>query len=149
MGGALAGLASSLALHPVDTLKSRMLAGRWEGPRAIIPALRYARRRHGLPALYRGFGAVALFTTPANALYFGCYEAREFQFLVPVECGSFINALCCAVNAASKARPPASAGPAGGTARARVQRTKAEGRPVLALAGHGQRQPMNATSLLF
>lgn len=58
----------------MDTLKSRVLAGRWNGPKHVGAGLRHALYQDGVRSLYRGFGAVALFSTPGNAIYFGIYE---------------------------------------------------------------------------
>ena len=73
LAGALAGLLASSAVHPIDTIKSQRLAGFWRAP-GLLASLRHSARMEGPRSLYRGFGAVALFTTPANALYFATYE---------------------------------------------------------------------------
>ena len=75
--GAMAGLIASFIVHPVDTFKSRKLSGRWAGSQGMVSAMSQIARQEGPRALYRGFGAVALITTPANGIYFGSYEAAS------------------------------------------------------------------------
>ncbi|KAF8064482.1 mcfE [Scenedesmus sp. PABB004] len=82
VAGAASGLAARLVTYPADTLKARMqLAGAVPGaPRAYastLSAAAHMARAEGLPAFYRGLGAVLLGVVPANLAYFGGYEAAR------------------------------------------------------------------------
>ena len=75
IAGAMAGVLAAFVVHPIDTVKTCKMSGLWTGPTGLSASIVHIARHEGSRSLYRGFGAVALFATPANGLYFGVYEA--------------------------------------------------------------------------
>lgn len=76
--GALAGMAEHMVMFPVDTIKTRMqsyVALRDFASLSMLNTTRTIISTEGIPALWRGVGAVALSAGPAHALYFATYEA--------------------------------------------------------------------------
>jgi hypothetical protein len=84
LGGALAGLISDGAVHPIDTVRARlqcqnnlvrnasMYSGATDGFVKIM-------KHEGPLSLWRGFGAVFVGTIPGHALYFAGYETAKRQ----------------------------------------------------------------------
>ena len=96
LAGAAAGLCADMAVHPIDTIRTRLVVqnvneviasgsgmhataaasletpyrGTWEGFRRIVAF-------EGWKSLYRGSGIVIAMTTPGHALYFGGYELTK------------------------------------------------------------------------
>jgi Mitochondrial carrier protein len=99
--GSCAGLVADSVTHPIDTLRARLMvqrdppkapagepmrAGSGSGAgaggtyyRGTFHALTHVARHEGIRGFYRGFGAVAVSTVPAHALYFGGYEMSKRQ----------------------------------------------------------------------
>jgi solute carrier family 25 citrate transporter 1 len=87
VAGAASGLAARVVTFPADTVKARLqvqgaaaaAGGAAAAPhyRGALDAARCMLLREGPPSLYRGFGAVLLGVLPANAAYFGGYEAAK------------------------------------------------------------------------
>ncbi|KAG2501042.1 hypothetical protein HYH03_000861 [Edaphochlamys debaryana] len=83
MAGPIAGICSRLVTYPADTVKARLQvqgAAAAGGPApytGTLNALAQVARLEGLRGFYRGFGAVALGSVPANLAYFGGYEAAK------------------------------------------------------------------------
>ncbi|CDF33546.1 unnamed protein product [Chondrus crispus] len=78
IAGGLAGLACDLALHPIDTVKSRLHVQK--GPpfkyRSIFHGFRLIAQQEGIRrGLYAGFGAVLAGTIPTHAVMFAGYKA--------------------------------------------------------------------------
>ncbi|GLC34594.1 hypothetical protein PLESTB_001244400 [Pleodorina starrii] len=91
LAGPIAGVCSRFITYPPDTIKARLqvqgaaihngqklYTGTWN---AVVQVAQH----EGLPGFYRGFGAVALGSVPANLAYFGGYEAAKA--LVPAGWG--------------------------------------------------------------
>ncbi|KAG2435115.1 hypothetical protein HXX76_007200 [Chlamydomonas incerta] len=83
LAGPVAGVCSRFITYPPDTIKARLQiqgASPGGGPARYSGtwnAVVQVARQEGLHGFYRGFGAVALGSVPANAAYFGAYEAAK------------------------------------------------------------------------
>eukprot|EP00208_Stichococcus_sp_RCC1054_P007262 CAMPEP_0206141942 /NCGR_PEP_ID=MMETSP1473-20131121/14842_1 /ASSEMBLY_ACC=CAM_ASM_001109 /TAXON_ID=1461547 /ORGANISM="Stichococcus sp, Strain RCC1054" /LENGTH=305 /DNA_ID=CAMNT_0053536713 /DNA_START=230 /DNA_END=1147 /DNA_ORIENTATION=+ len=86
LAGGASAIAARCVTHPVDTLKARMqlrgalqpaLAGASSSGGTTWHAARTLARTEGLVGFYRGFGACLLGFAPAQAAYFGGYEAGK------------------------------------------------------------------------
>ncbi|GFR40193.1 hypothetical protein Agub_g752, partial [Astrephomene gubernaculifera] len=85
LAGPIAGICARLVTYPADTIKARLQV------QAVAPgggaalygstwsAIRQVSRHEGLRGFYRGFGAVAVGSAPANLAYFATYEAAKKQ----------------------------------------------------------------------
>ena len=98
--GGMSGIGARALTHPLDTLKAQQqVAGAFAAggtggggggsarvvARApLLGVLRQTLALEGAAGLYRGFGAVAVGTVPANTLYFGGYEVCGHK---RIECG--------------------------------------------------------------
>ncbi|KAG2428620.1 hypothetical protein HYH02_014321 [Chlamydomonas schloesseri] len=91
LAGPVAGVCSRFITYPPDTIKARLQiqgASPGGGPARYSGtwnAVAQIARQEGLHGFYRGFGAVALGSVPANMAYFGGYESAKS--LVPAEWG--------------------------------------------------------------
>lgn len=74
LAGAFAGILSDFVVHPIDTLRARLQAQREAKYKGATDVFVKTIKGEGVKALYKGFGIVALATTPAHALYFTAYE---------------------------------------------------------------------------
>lgn len=81
VAGAFAAIVSRICTHPTDTVKARL---QMQGALGAAPVYRGTThaftslaRAEGLPGFYRGFGAILLGFAPAQATYFGAYEAGK------------------------------------------------------------------------
>lgn len=87
VAGALAGLCCDVALHPLDTVKSRLHVQ--HGPpfkyRSMSHAFALIVRHEGRSGLYAGFGAVLAGSLPSHAFMFAAYKAikRRAEPAVP------------------------------------------------------------------
>ncbi|PNW86541.1 hypothetical protein CHLRE_02g090900v5 [Chlamydomonas reinhardtii] len=83
LAGPVAGVCSRFITYPPDTIKARLQiqgASPGGGPARYTGtwnAVVQIARQEGLHGFYRGFGAVALGSVPANMAYFGAYESAK------------------------------------------------------------------------
>ncbi|KXZ42529.1 hypothetical protein GPECTOR_138g660 [Gonium pectorale] len=85
IAGSVAGTVEHMAMHPVDTIKTRMQALHPPGHSgsaiyrsSVRHMVRTVLQKDGIAGLYRGVGAVAAGAGPAHALHFAMYEwAKE------------------------------------------------------------------------
>jgi len=80
LAGAGAGMIADSVVHPVDTVRARLQTGKTDV--GTFRTFSQILTKEGWRALYRGFGIVVAFTTPAHALYFLGYEFGK-KFLSP------------------------------------------------------------------
>eukprot|EP01012_Entosiphon_sulcatum_P008659 TRINITY_DN1474_c0_g1_i2.p1 TRINITY_DN1474_c0_g1~~TRINITY_DN1474_c0_g1_i2.p1 ORF type:complete len:292 (-),score=39.67 TRINITY_DN1474_c0_g1_i2:97-972(-) len=78
--GATSGLIAALICHPFDTVRTQTACAPNLLGANVFAATWKIYKAHGAGSLFRGFPAVAAFTTPANALYFDMY-ARTGTYL--------------------------------------------------------------------
>jgi solute carrier family 25 carnitine/acylcarnitine transporter 20/29 len=77
VAGSIAGAAITLAECPVDFLKTQMQVKRFD---RLAEAVGVVARRRGISGLFQGFSATLLRNVPANACWYGTFEAmREVQ----------------------------------------------------------------------
>ncbi|GLC46405.1 hypothetical protein PLESTM_001867900 [Pleodorina starrii] len=81
LAGSVAGTVEHTAMHPVDTIKTRMQAlhppghaGSMISRSSLREVTRTVLAKDGVAGLYRGVGAVAAGAGPAHALHFAIYE---------------------------------------------------------------------------
>ncbi|CAI5945381.1 unnamed protein product [Closterium sp. NIES-65] len=72
--GALAGATSTLALYPLDVVRSRLTVAARSQCTGIAHALTTIAKTEGVPALYRGLGASLLSILPEDAITYGCFD---------------------------------------------------------------------------
>ncbi|CAI5504137.1 unnamed protein product [Closterium sp. Naga37s-1] len=72
--GALAGATSTLALYPLDVVRSRLTVAARSQYTGIAHALTTIAKTEGVPALYRGLGASLLSILPEAAITYGCFD---------------------------------------------------------------------------
>ncbi|GFR46249.1 hypothetical protein Agub_g7797 [Astrephomene gubernaculifera] len=85
LAGSIAGTVEHTAMHPVDTIKTRMQAlhppghsGSMISRSSLRQMVRTVLQQDGVAGLYRGVGPVAAGAGPAHALHFAMYEwAKE------------------------------------------------------------------------
>jgi len=100
--GFAAGLCGDVAAHPVSMVKTRLqVQGSGGGShgvtvyRGVGHAFVHILRNEGPMQFFRGFGAVACGSAPAQGLYFGTYEvAKKFFGNGQSSAGTFVAALC-------------------------------------------------------
>jgi hypothetical protein len=74
IGGGLAGLVADGVVHPIDTVRARLMTSSSTLSKSATTTLVNIASKEGIGALYRGFSAVAVGTIPGHALYFAGYE---------------------------------------------------------------------------
>mmetsp|Transcript_13956 Transcript_13956/g.21120 ORF Transcript_13956/g.21120 Transcript_13956/m.21120 type:complete len:297 (+) Transcript_13956:42-932(+) len=74
MSGGLAGLSGWMFMLPLDTVKSRVQAAPEGTYRGFFDCYKHIIKSEGIPALWKGLGAVSLRAFPANAACFFCVE---------------------------------------------------------------------------
>jgi hypothetical protein len=72
LAGGAAGMVADAIVHPIDTVRARLQVQ--SGNNGLVSTYYNIVTKEGWRALYRGFGIVVAFTTPAHALYFLGYE---------------------------------------------------------------------------
>jgi len=76
--GATAGVIADAAMHPIDTIRTRLQVQSGTGIyRSTSHAFATIVRNEGWAALYKGFPIVVAATIPAHALYFSGYELSK------------------------------------------------------------------------
>lgn len=80
-GGALVGVTASILETPVDLLKCKLQAAPQYG--GVIGVGKEIVARHGVLALWQGFGATTLRNMPCFSMYFGCNVASKEYFRRP------------------------------------------------------------------
>jgi solute carrier family 25 carnitine/acylcarnitine transporter 20/29 len=77
VAGSIAGAAVTLGECPVDFLKTQMQVKRFD---RLTEAVKVVAKHRGITGLFQGFGATLLRNVPANACWYGAFEAmRELQ----------------------------------------------------------------------
>ena len=74
IGGGLAGLISDGVVHPIDTVRARLMISAPGESQSATRCMLNIFKQEGVGSLYKGFSAVALGTFPGHALYFAGYE---------------------------------------------------------------------------
>ncbi|KAG2485519.1 hypothetical protein HYH03_015791 [Edaphochlamys debaryana] len=84
IAGSVAGTVEHTAMHPVDTIKTRMQtlyhpghSGSALSRTSVRQMVRAVLQKDGIAGLYRGVGPVALGAGPAHAMHFAVYEAAK------------------------------------------------------------------------
>ncbi|XP_021754173.1 uncharacterized protein LOC110719529 [Chenopodium quinoa] len=81
VSGALAGIAVSLCLHPIDTVKT-IVQSCQPGQKSICHIGRSVLSERGLPGLYRGITSNITASAPISAIYTFTYESVK-EFMLP------------------------------------------------------------------
>ncbi|EIE24257.1 mitochondrial carrier [Coccomyxa subellipsoidea C-169] len=79
VAGALAGVTSTLAMFPLETVRTR-LAVDHKTYRNVFTAFRIIFGQEGVPAFYRGLGASVLGVIPYSAIRLGSYDGLKWAY---------------------------------------------------------------------
>jgi len=82
LAGAFAGMIADGIVHPIDTVRARLQIQVGAQSPGTFKTFCNILTKEGWRALYKGFGIVVAFTTPAHALYFVGYEGGK-KYLSP------------------------------------------------------------------
>jgi Mitochondrial carrier protein len=77
LASAFAGALSRCVVHPLDTVRARLMVNRGSGgggARGVLAAARSVVASDGIRGLYRGFGMSVVVQAPAVAVYLSTYE---------------------------------------------------------------------------
>lgn len=98
VAGALAGSLARIPTHPLDTMKSRMMASRGASSGSLLGLLGSTARQEGVRGLYRGFWFTVIASFPASCIYFTSQEwSRDKLFSNALLSGFFAETLSCMV----------------------------------------------------
>lgn len=78
LASAAAGCVSRCVVHPLDTVRSRLMVSAGHG--TLLSTLREVVAADGMRGLYRGFGVSVLLQAPAVATYLSTYEVSRDYF---------------------------------------------------------------------